>query len=161
PLVALERLTVAFGGTTVLRGVDLAVAAGEAVGLVGESGSGKSVTWLAALGLLPRAAEVSGRAMLDGIDLVGASEAALDRVRGGRIGMIFQDPTSGLNPVMPVGRQIGEVLARHRGLSGAAIAAEARRLIELVGIPDPARRLKAYPHEFSGGQNQRIGIARA
>jgi peptide/nickel transport system ATP-binding protein len=158
-LVAIEGLTVAFSGVKVLHGIDLTIAAGEAVGLVGESGSGKSVTWLAALGLLPRSASISGRVMLDGQNLVGASEATLDRARGGRIGMIFQDPASALNPVMAIGKQIGEVLARHRGLSGSAIAAEARRLMDLVGIPDAARRLTAYPHEFSGGQNQRVMIA--
>ncbi len=150
-----------FDGVQVLHGVDLAIARGEALGLVGESGSGKSVTWLAALGLLPGKARVSGTARLENTQLIGAPSETLDKVRGGRIAMISQDPASALNPVIPVGRQIGESLALHRGLTGAANRAEARRLLELVGIPDAARRLHAYPHEFSGGQNQRVMIAMA
>jgi peptide/nickel transport system ATP-binding protein len=160
-LVAIEGLNVAFGGVPALRGVDLHVRRGEALGLVGESGSGKSVTWLAALGLLPRTARIDGRVTLDGENILGAPASTLDRVRGGRIAMIFQDPASALNPVLTVGRQIGEALALHRGLSGKANAAEAKRLLDLVGIPDAARRLTAYPHEFSGGQNQRVMIAMA
>jgi peptide/nickel transport system ATP-binding protein len=161
PLVSIENLTVSFDGVTVLQGIDLEVERGEALGLVGESGSGKSVTWLAALGLLPTTASVDGRVRLEGTDILGAPSHRLDEVRGGRIAMIFQDPASALNPVLTIGRQIGESLARHRGLSGAAIRSEARHLLDLVGIPDPARRLSAYPHEFSGGQNQRIMIAMA
>ena len=159
PLVAIDGLSVAFDGVPALRGVSLHVSRGEALGLVGESGSGKSVTWLAALGLLPKSAQVAGRARLEGRDMLGASHDALGSVRGGRIAMIFQDPSSALNPVLTIRRQIGESLALHRGLSGAAIEAEARRLLDLVGIPDAARRLSAHPHEFSGGQNQRVMIA--
>jgi len=143
PLVAIEGLTVGFDGIPVLHGIDLVVHKGEAFGLVGESGSGKSVTWLAALGLLPQRARVAGRVVLDGADILGAPDVMLERVRGGRIAMIFQDPASALNPVLTVRRQIGEVLARHRELSGRAIGAEARRLLDLVGIPDAARRLSA------------------
>ncbi len=161
PLVRLEGLSVAFDGVTVLHGIDLEVRRGETVGLVGESGSGKSVTWLAALGLLPKKARITGRVTLDGDDLLGASEKHLDTVRGGRIAMIFQDPASALNPVLTIRRQIGEALALHRGLSGREIGAQAKRLLDLVGIPDAERRLSAYPHEFSGGQNQRIMIAMA
>ncbi|TYO61747.1 ABC transporter ATP-binding protein [Bradyrhizobium hipponense] len=161
PLVSIEGLSVAFNGVPVLRGVDLKLQKGEALGLVGESGSGKSVTWLAALGLLPRHAQVSGSVRLDGREILGAGEAELDRVRGGRVAMIFQDPASALNPVLTIRRQLCETLALHRGLSGAAVKAEALRLLDLVGIPDAARRLSAYPHEFSGGQVQRIMIAMA
>ena len=161
PLVTIEGLSVAFDGVTVLRGIDLAVGRGEAVGLVGESGSGKSVTWLAALGLLPGHASIGGRVLLDGQDLLTASKRTLEEVRGGRIAMIFQDPASSLNPVLSIRRQLAESLALHRGLSGAAIKAEAKRLLDLVGIPDAERRLSAFPHEFSGGQNQRIMIAMA
>ncbi len=161
PLVSIENLTVSFDGVAVLRGIDLQVGRGEALGLVGESGSGKSVTWLAALGLLPATAAVGGRVSLEGADILGAPSNQLDEVRGGRIAMIFQDPASALNPVLTIGRQIGESLARHRGLSGASIRSEARHLLDLVGIPDPERRLSAYPHEFSGGQNQRVMIAMA
>ena len=161
PLVSIEGLTVAFDGAPALRGVDLTVHPGEAVGLVGESGSGKSVTWLAALRLLPKRAAVGGRVMLGDRDLLTAPEAEIDRVRGGRIAMISQDPASCLNPVLRIRRQIGEALALHRGLSGSAIGAEAKRLLDLVGIPDAAGRLDSFPHEMSGGQNQRVMIAMA
>jgi peptide/nickel transport system ATP-binding protein len=161
PLVSIEGLSVAFNGVLVLRGVDLTLQKGEALGLVGESGSGKSVTWLAALGLLPRHARVSGSVRLDGREILGAPAAELDQVRGGRVAMIFQDPASALNPVLTIRKQLCEALALHRDLSGEAVKAEARRLLDLVGIPDAARRLSAYPHEFSGGQVQRIMIAMA
>jgi peptide/nickel transport system ATP-binding protein len=161
PLISLANLAASFDGVRVLHGVDLTIRRGEAVGLVGESGSGKSVTWLAALGLLPAKAAVAGSATLDGEELVGAPPKTLERVRGGRVAMIFQDPTSALNPVLTVGRQLREALALHRGLAGDAARREARRLFDLVGIPDPDRRLSAYPHELSGGQNQRVMIAMA
>ncbi len=158
-LVEIRGLAVAFDGQPALRGIDLAVAPGEAVGLVGESGCGKSVTWLAALGLLPARARVGGSVRIDGTELIGAPAATLDRVRGGRIAMIFQDPASSLNPVHRIGRQIAEALTLHRGITGRAAREEARRLLDQVGIPDAARRLDAYPHELSGGQNQRVMIA--
>ena len=161
PLVSIQGLSVAFNGVPVLRGVDLALGKGEALGLVGESGSGKSVTWLAALGLLPRHAEVTGSVRLDGFELLGAPASELDKVRGGRVAMIFQDPASALNPVLTIRKQLCETLALHRDLSGEAVKAEALRLLNLVGIPDAVRRLSAYPHEFSGGQVQRIMIAMA
>ncbi|MBR1086275.1 ABC transporter ATP-binding protein [Bradyrhizobium manausense] len=161
PLVSIQGLNVAFGGVPVLRGVDLALGKGEALGLVGESGSGKSVTWLAALGLLPRHAKVTGSVRLDGRELLGAPASELDEVRGGRVAMIFQDPASALNPVLTIRKQLCETLALHRDLSGEAVKAEALRLLNLVGIPDAVRRLSAYPHEFSGGQVQRIMIAMA
>jgi peptide/nickel transport system ATP-binding protein len=160
-LVRLQNLEVRFGGVPALRGVDLTVAPGEAVGLVGESGSGKSVTWLAALGLLPKTASVAGSVTLGGEEILAAPQATLDRVRGGRIAMIFQDPASALNPVQRVGRQVVEALRLHRGMDGTAARAEAKRLFELVGIPDAGRRLDVYPHEMSGGQNQRVMIAMA
>ncbi len=160
-LVRLRGLSVQFDGQPALRGIDLDVAPGEALGLVGESGCGKSVTWLAALGLLPGKAKVTGSVTLRCEELLGAPAARLERVRGGRIAMIFQDPASSLNPVHRVGAQIAEALALHRGLTGSAARAEAKRLLDQVGIPDAARRLDAYPHEFSGGQNQRVMIAMA
>ncbi|MBR0658965.1 ABC transporter ATP-binding protein [Neoroseomonas oryzicola] len=161
PLVRISGLRVAFDGVPVLRGVDLAVGAGEAVGVVGESGCGKSVTWLAALGLLPGKARVTGSVVLDGQELLGAPMPVLDRVRGGQIAMIFQDPASSLNPVHRIGRQVGEALRLHRGMDGAAARAETRRLLDQVGIPDAGNRMDAYPHELSGGQNQRVMIAMA
>ncbi|MDN3276822.1 ABC transporter ATP-binding protein [Frankia sp. RB7] len=160
-LVSIQGLSVAFNGVPVLRGVDLALGKGEALGLVGESGSGKSVTWLAALGLLPRHAKISGSVRLDGHEILGAPASELDQVRGGRVAMIFQDPASALNPVLTIRKQLCEALALHRDLSGEAVKAEALRLLNIVGIPDAARRLSAYPHEFSGGQVQRIMIAMA
>ncbi|WP_417722901.1 ABC transporter ATP-binding protein [Salipiger sp.] len=160
PLVEIRDLTVSFAGIPVVRHLDLAIRPDEAVGIVGESGSGKSVTWLAALGLLA-GAKVQGQVLLQGDDLVGASEDRLASVRGGRIGLIFQDPVSSLNPVKRVGAQVIEALRLHRGLRDEAARAEARNLFELVGIPDAARRLDRYPHELSGGQNQRVMIAMA
>ncbi|MEO3475961.1 ABC transporter ATP-binding protein [Roseomonas sp. CAU 1739] len=161
PLVQIAGLRVDFAGVPALQGVDLAVGPGEAVGLVGESGCGKSVTWLAALGLLPGKARVTGSVILDGQELLGAPMPVLDRVRGGQVAMIFQDPASSLNPVHRVGRQVVEALRLHRGMGGAAARAEARRLFDQVGIPDAANRVDAYPHELSGGQNQRVMIAMA
>ena len=160
-LMAVRGLAVAFRGIPALRGIDLTIGRGESVGLVGESGCGKSVTWLAALGLLPPGAAISGSVTLGGAELLGASAATLDRVRGGRVAMIFQDPAASLNPVQRVGRQVAEALLLHRGMGRAAAAAEALRLFDLVGIPDPRRRTDAYPHELSGGQNQRVMIAMA
>ena len=158
-LVEIRGLTVSFDDRPALRGIDLVVGPGETVGLVGESGCGKSVTWLAALGLLPGRARIGGSVRLADAELIGASAPTLDRVRGGRIAMIFQDPSSSLNPVHRIGRQITEALSLHRGLSGAAARAEAKRLLDQVGIPDAARRMDSWPHELSGGQNQRVMIA--
>jgi len=162
PLVSLRGLQVAFDGVPALRGIDLDVMPGEAVGLVGESGCGKSVTWLAALGLLPGGrARVSGSVLLDGAELLGAPARLLERVRGRRVAMIFQDPASSLNPVHRIGTQVAEAVALHQGLSRGAARAEAKRLLDQVGMPDAARRMEAYPHELSGGQNQRVMIAMA
>jgi peptide/nickel transport system ATP-binding protein len=158
-LVTIRDLRVAFDGQPALRGIDLTVGKGEAVGLVGESGCGKSVTWLAALSLLPGRAAIGGSVTLGDQELLGAPAPVLEKVRGGRIAMIFQDPASSLNPVHRIGRQIIEALRLHRGMSGGTARAEAKRLLDQVGIPDAACRLDAYPHEFSGGQNQRVMIA--
>jgi oligopeptide/dipeptide ABC transporter, ATP-binding protein, C-terminal domain len=158
-LVEIRDLKVAFDSVQVLHGIDLNVGRGEAIGLVGESGCGKSVTWLAALGLLPGKAAVSGSVRIEGRELRGVHRSALESVRGGRIAMIFQDPSSALNPVLRVGRQITEAVSLHRGLRGEAARAEALRLMDMVGIPDARRRFDLYPHEFSGGQCQRLMIA--
>jgi len=158
-LIRIRNLTVSFDGQAALRGIDLDVAPGEVLGLVGESGCGKSVTWLAALGLLPAKARITGSVHLNDTELLGASATTLERVRGGRVAMIFQDPASSLNPVHRVGKQITEALTLHQGLRGGAARAEARRLLDAVGMPDATRRLDAYPHELSGGQNQRVMIA--
>ncbi|MBS0517815.1 MAG: ABC transporter ATP-binding protein [Proteobacteria bacterium] len=165
PLIAIEDLTVDFAnGPHVSRAVDgiaLQLAPAEALGIVGESGSGKSVTWLAALGLLPGKAAVRGSVRLDGRELVGAPPRELEAVRGKRIAMIFQDPSSCLNPVHRIGWQLGEALRLHRGLDRRAADAEALRLLDQVGIADARRRLGDYPHQLSGGLNQRVMIAMA
>ncbi|KAA1183800.1 ABC transporter ATP-binding protein [Rhizobium tropici] len=160
-LIELRDLTVTFDGVQVLHGINLDVGKGEALGLVGESGCGKSVTWLAALGLLPAKAGVAGSVKLEGRELIGGRRSVLESVRGKRIAMIFQDPSSSLNPVLRIGGQIAEALAAHRGLRGEAARAEAMRLMDMVGIPDARRRFDSYPHEFSGGQCQRLMIAMA
>jgi len=159
--VQIRDMSVAFGAAPALRGISLSVERGEALGLVGESGCGKSITWLAALGLLPRSAKVGGSVLLDGVELIGAPPTVLEPVRGGRVAMIFQDPAASLNPVHRIGRQIAEALALHRGLTGAPARAEVIRLLDQVGIPDAKNRINAYPHELSGGQNQRVMIAMA
>jgi peptide/nickel transport system ATP-binding protein len=161
PLIELRGLRVGFDGVPVVHGIDLSVGRGEAIGIVGESGSGKSVTWLATLGLLPHRAEVAGSVRLAGEELIGLGPDRLAQIRGGRVGLIFQDSVGALNPVHRVGAQIAEAVRVHRGLSGATARVEAHRLLDQVGLPDPARRLDAYPHELSGGQNQRVMIAMA
>lgn len=161
PLLVVERLGVSFGDAKAVRDVSLMIGKGETLGVVGESGSGKSVTFLAALGLLPRHAQLSGRILFGGQNLLQTPETQMKKIRGGRIGLVPQDPGSALNPMMRVGTQIAEALRLHRGLSGQTARAEARRLLDQVGIPDAANRLKRYPFEFSGGQKQRLMIAMA
>jgi peptide/nickel transport system ATP-binding protein len=141
-------------------GVTFSVEPGQTVGLVGESGCGKSVTSLAIMGLLPnRGVKVSGQVSFDGTDLLTLSDRQLRDRRGKDIGMIFQDPMSSLNPVIPIGLQVTEVLVRHRGMKGKAANTEAEGLLKSVGIPDPNRRLSEYPHQLSGGMRQRALIA--
>ncbi len=134
---------------------------GELLGVVGESGSGKSVTMMSLIGLLPSPpADVrAGEVLLNGVDILKIPADALRDVRGAKIGFVFQDPMTSLNPVFTVGNQIMEPLTRHMGLSNAQAKVRAAELLELVGIPDAASRLKAYPHQFSGGMRQRVMIA--
>ncbi|MCG7508509.1 ABC transporter ATP-binding protein [Mesorhizobium sp. IRAMC:0171] len=161
PLIDIRNLTVTFGDTRILRGIDLAIEPGESVGLIGGSGSGKSITWLAAMGLLPKTAQIGGSVLLRGSEILGAPRTSLERLRGGTIGIVFQDAAAALNPVRSVGWQIAEVLQLHRGMVGQSAQDEAKRLLDLVGIPEARRRLGSYPFELSGGQNQRVMIAMA
>ena len=168
PLISIEDLKVGFRTagrahlTPAVLGVDLAVERGCTLGLVGESGSGKTITCLSVLRLLPdRARVVGGRIMFEGEDLLNVDNRRLREVRGDRIAMIFQDPMTSLNPIHTVGWQIAEVLSVHQGLSPRAAAAGARELLDRVGIPDPERRADSYPHQLSGGMNQRAMIALA
>jgi oligopeptide/dipeptide ABC transporter ATP-binding protein len=149
------------GRVHAVRGVSLALAAGRTLGIVGESGCGKSVTCHAVLRLTPGNGIVRGEIRFDGRDLALAPEAELGRIRGREIAMIFQEPMSALNPVHTIGSQIVESLRLHRHMAEAAARTESVRLLERVGIPEPARRLREYPHQLSGGMNQRAMIAMA
>jgi len=143
-------------------GVSFSVDAGETVGIVGESGSGKSITSLAVMGLLPnRGCDVSGSIRFDGTDLRTLSRDQMRDIRGRDIAMVFQDPMTSLNPVVTIGKQVAEVLERHRGMARERARVEAAGLLEQVGIPDPQRRLTDYPHQLSGGMRQRALIAMA
>jgi oligopeptide/dipeptide ABC transporter ATP-binding protein len=166
PLLSVESLTVGFsterGPVEAVRGVTLSVSAGETLCLVGESGCGKSVTCHAVLGLLPNNGRVTGgRILFEGRDLAVLPERELEQLRGRDIAMIFQDPLTALNPVHSIGKQLSEVLVLHRGLSWRAATAEAKRLLDRVRIPDAGRRIGEYPHQLSGGMNQRVAIAMA
>ena len=147
------------GMAPAVRGVSFSLQPGGALGIVGESGCGKSMTALALMGLLPYGARAFGRVNLDGIDLLSLDEDAWCAMRGNRMAMIFQEPMTSLNPVHRIGRQIAEPLRLHRGLRGAGARAEVLRLLDRVGLPDPTRRINAYPHNLSGGQRQRVMIA--
>lgn len=143
-----------------VRGLDYHVESGEVVALVGESGAGKSAGAMAVVGLLPEWAEVSGSVRLDGDELLGLDDRQMSRIRGARIGTVFQDPMSALTPVYPVGDQIAEAVRIHqRGVDARAARARAVDLLELVGISQPAQRARAFPHELSGGERQRVVIA--
>jgi peptide/nickel transport system ATP-binding protein len=155
------RLNTAHGPADALRGVSFTLAQGETLGIIGESGCGKSMTALALMGLLPAGAQVSGSIRFNGRELLGLGDAAMCRLRGDRIGMVFQEPMTALNPLHTVGHQIAEPLRLHRGLNASAARAEALRLLERVHMPHAAQRLDAYPHQLSGGQRQRVMIAAA
>ncbi|MFG2086709.1 MULTISPECIES: dipeptide ABC transporter ATP-binding protein [unclassified Spirillospora] len=144
-----------------VRGAGFTVGAGEVLGIVGESGSGKTALALAVMGLLPESARVAGSVRLRGEELLGRSDTELSRVRGKELSMVFQDPLSALTPVHTVGDQIAETVRIHSGASRAVARARAVELLDLVGIPGAARRVRAYPHEFSGGMRQRVMIAMA
>ena len=167
PLLRARGLTVAFqvagARHPVVDDLDMDIGAGEALAVVGESGSGKSMAALALMGLVPRPAGlVSARELsFGGTDLRDPRGAAIRRMRGRDMAMVFQEPMTSLNPVFTVARQVGEVLRRHEGVSLRAARTRVQELLELVGIPAPATRLDAYPHELSGGMRQRVMIAMA
>jgi peptide/nickel transport system ATP-binding protein len=144
-----------------VREVSFALERGKSLGLIGESGSGKSIMALSLLGLLPEQARVSGSIRFAGQELAGADEKTWCKLRGNRIGMVFQEPMTALNPVHTVGHQVAEPLRLHEGLSFRQAREKALALLNRVGIPDPVKRIDAYPHQFSGGQRQRITIAMA
>jgi peptide/nickel transport system ATP-binding protein len=161
-LLSIENLNISFGATQAVRGLSLDIAGGESLGLVGESGSGKSVTALAILRLLDPAARVQGRIAFDGRDLVALPAGEMRRLRGREIAMIFQEPMTALNPVMPVGEQVAEAVRVHqRELSRTQVREKVLEAMHAVALPDPAGRYGDYPHQFSGGQRQRILIAMA
>jgi peptide/nickel transport system ATP-binding protein len=155
------RLHTQRGPADAVRGVSFGLERGETLGLIGESGCGKSITALSLLGLLPDNAVVSGSIRFEQQELVAMDDAALQQLRGNRIGMIFQEPMTALNPVHTIGHQVAEPLRLHRGMSAKAARQQAVALLDRVGIADASRRCDAYPHQFSGGQRQRITIAMA
>ncbi|WP_415183346.1 ABC transporter ATP-binding protein [Phaeovulum sp.] len=160
-LLSLDNFSVTLGGTPVLSEISLTLAAGQIFGLVGESGSGKSMTALALMGLLPDGAQTSGRILMDGQDLSKLDDSALCKIRGNRIGMIFQEPMTALNPLMTIGDQVAETLRIHTGERRARALEIARERLDRVGLTAPRFPLTLYPHELSGGQRQRVAIALA
>jgi oligopeptide/dipeptide ABC transporter ATP-binding protein len=166
PILRVEGLYTSFrtrdGIVKAVDGIDFHVDAGEILGLVGESGCGKSVTSMSIMRLVAKPGRIdAGRITFDGRDLLTLSDREMRKIRGDRISMIFQQPQGSLNPVWNVGRQIGEVLEIHRNMKSRVARARALELLRMVGIPDPERRLTAYPHEMSGGMAQRVMIAMA
>ncbi len=164
-LLSVENLAVEFatdrGRLPAVAGISYQLAKGKTLGVVGESGCGKSMTALALLGLTPSNGRVSGAIHFDGVDLIGLDEQGWSKLRGKRVAMIFQEPMTALNPVVPIGVQIGEVLVLHEGLSESQAFDRAIELLHEVGIPAPAERAAAYPHQLSGGMRQRAMIAMA
>ncbi len=164
PLLAVENLQTHFGTpdgvVRAVEGLSFTINAGETVAIVGESGCGKSVTSMSILRLIPTPpGKIAGRIMFEGRDLLDCSDAEMRAIRGKQISMIFQEPMTSLNPVLTVGRQIGETLVLHEGLSTRDAEAQAVEILTLVGIPAPGRRVKEYPHQLSGGMRQRVMIA--
>jgi len=159
--VLVSGLTLSIGGTVILDGVDLEVPPGQVTGLAGESGSGKTMTGMAICGLQPRNSVVDGSIRFGGRELVGMAEREINRLRGAEIAMIFQDPSAGLHPMISIQGQLTDHLRYHRRVSRSQARERAIELLEQVRVPDPAGALKRYPHQFSGGQLQRISIAAA
>ena len=160
-MLQIDSLSIHIGAFPILRSVSFGLDPSDTLGVVGESGSGKSMMALAILGLLPAQMRASGRILFEGVNLLDASEEALCALRGRRIGMVFQEPSSALNPVQSVGDQIAEGLILHGVMSASAARQEAMRLLGRVGIEAPERRIHSFPHELSGGQRQRVMLAMA
>ena len=166
PLLSVQDLQTQFatpgGVVRAVDGLSFDVGAGETVAIVGESGCGKSVTSMSILRLIPTPpGRIGGRILFEGRDLLLASEAEMRRLRGNAISMIFQEPMTSLNPVLTIGRQIGEAVRLHEGASATQAEARAVEMLTLVGIPAPGRRVREYPHQLSGGMRQRVMIAMA
>jgi oligopeptide transport system ATP-binding protein len=157
PILDIEKLSVNFAGVSAVREVSLAVLPAECLGVVGESGSGKTQLFMAAMGLV-RAGAVAGCARFEGRELLGAPRSALNRIRGSKLTMVFQDPMTSLTPHLRIGTQLAEVLVSHARLSWQDADRAALRIMERVRIPDARRRLRQYPHELSGGMRQRVMI---
>jgi oligopeptide transport system ATP-binding protein len=162
PILTIDDLTVSFSqpnrSISAVRQVSLAVAARECVGIVGESGSGKTQAFMAAMGLLVGNATARGSVRFEGGEILGAAAAQLNRIRGSKLTMIFQDPMTSLTPQLKIGAQLAEVLVCHAGTSWREARIAARRMLERVRVPEPERRLNQYPHELSGGLRQRVMI---
>jgi oligopeptide transport system ATP-binding protein len=165
PVLEVRDLTTRFatpdGEVAAVTGVSFGIEAGESVGVVGESGSGKTQTFLSVMGLLARNGRCTGSARFDGRELLGLPARQLNRVRGVKLAMVFQDPMTSLNPHLKIARQMTEVLIEHRGLDQQAARQRALELLDRVGIPAARQRIDLYPHEFSGGMRQRVMIATA
>ncbi len=165
PLIDVKNLRVDFetpdGTVTAVNGISFALERGQTLGIVGESGSGKSQSVLAMMGLLAKNGRASGQALFQGQDLLSLPAKELNKIRGNRVAMIFQDPMTSLNPYLTVERQMTEVLEFHKGLTRQQARAGALKALDAVKIPEAARRLGMYPHEFSGGMRQRVMIAMA
>ncbi|MGQ7350300.1 ABC transporter ATP-binding protein [Quadrisphaera oryzae] len=165
PVLQVQDLTVAFptedGLVRAVRGMDYSVAPREVLGIVGESGSGKSVSSMAVMGLLPRSARITGRILFRGEDVLTMSARQQRGLRGRRVSMIFQDPMTAMNPVFTVGDQLAEAVRSHSAVPQKVAMKRAKEMLDLVGIPQAEARLRAYPHEFSGGMRQRAMIAMA
>jgi len=162
-LLDVDHLSVRFrtrdGDVEAVNDLSFTLRAGETLGIVGESGSGKSQTAMAIMGLLADNARTRGRIVFDGQDLLTLPERKRRKIRGGRIGMVFQDPMTSLNPYLRIGLQMAEVLETHRDLQRDAALAESQRMLEAVQLADARQKLRAYPHELSGGQRQRVMVA--